>query len=72
MNKELSRYARDYLHKNLIKLKDSNIHVFKLLYSHENMSASLTEVIDSIPDSQLDLAMQQVENTIKKNAHFSD
>jgi hypothetical protein len=36
------------------------------MYSHENLDADINDVIDMIPEDKLDWAMQQVENSLKK------
>ena len=66
MNEQLQNYARNQIKEGLALLPEKNHHVFKRLYSHENLDANVNDVVDSIPEEKLDWAMQQVQRTIDK------
>lgn len=66
MNKQLEDFAREQLKTELAKLPKNWQHLFKQMYSHENLDLPIGEVIDEMPASKLDWAMHQVENSIKK------
>lgn len=67
MNHILEKVARDYLKENLIKLKPDNIMMFKRMYCPRLKNDDIDILCDKIPKSELDWAMIQVENTMKKN-----
>jgi hypothetical protein len=67
MNVLLEEYARDWLRVHACRLTDEQRHVFKRMYSHEDLSADMEKVIASMPKEKLDWAMMQVNDTIKKN-----
>lgn len=50
----------------LPKLSDANRAVFMRMYSPDNPTADINEVVDSIPTKKLKWALQQVENTYYK------
>jgi len=37
------------------------------MYSHEDISLPINEIVDKMPAKQLDWAMQQVQNTLNKH-----
>lgn len=66
MNEELSTFARKYLKKNLSKLPEGYVNVFKLMYSESNPELSVEKVVDKMPEKKLDWAMSQVKNSLDK------
>ena len=66
MNKQLQQFARATLKDGLSKLTEREITVFKRMYSHEDLTLGIDTVIDNLPASKLDWAMEQVGNTLKK------
>lgn len=64
MNKELDRYARDYIRINVKKLKDEYILIFKRMYSHNDLEKPIDDVVDKMEADKLDWAMQQVERSL--------
>lgn len=66
MNHILQKFARDWLKEQLAKLPDSNVDIFKRMYSPFAIAAPIDRVIDQMPADKLDWAMTQVENTLKK------
>lgn len=68
MNKILSKFARDWLKANLATCTEGQRGVFKRMYSHKNLSCPVDYAVDAMPDDKLDWAMQQVEQTVTKNA----
>lgn len=71
MNNQLQNFARNNLKEGLAKLPESNQMLFKRMYSHDDLTRDINEVVDLIPEDKLDWAMQQVENTlIKQQSKF--
>lgn len=59
----------------LSKLTDGNRNIFMRMYSHEDLTRDINEVVDTMPAKQLKWAYQQCENSyhrifrIIKNSH---
>ena len=68
MNNQLQNYARKILKENLAKCTDRQQLLFKQMYSHSNLGASINDAIDLMPEEKLDWAMQQVERTLAEKA----
>lgn len=68
MNNQLQAFARQNLKDGLAQLPENNQMLFKRMYSHENLDADISDVVDSMPDDKLDWAMQQVERSLGKQA----
>jgi len=68
MNKQMQNFARQTLKDGLAMLPESNHMLFKRMYSHKNLDADINDVVDAMPEDRLDWAMQQVENSISKQA----
>ena len=66
MNKQLQEFARNSILEGLSKLPESNQRFFIQLYSHNNLKASIEDVVANMPADKLDWAMQQVENSLNK------
>ena len=74
MNEPLQAYARKFLKEELAKLPPDNQKLFKLMYGRCNglrsvedaEAMTVEEVVDEIPYQSLDWAIQQVQNTLKK------
>lgn len=66
MNEALQNFARQELKDGLAKLPESNHMLFKRMYSHKNLDASINDVVDKMDASKLDWAMTQVSNSLKK------
>ena len=66
MNEELQNFARLELKAGLAKLPESNQKMFKRMYSHDDLSRDINDVVDIMPECKLDHAMQQVERSLKK------
>lgn len=64
MNKQIENFARQTLKDELAKLPEPHNNIFRRMYGKPEMSTN--DVIDAMPAGNLDLAMQQVENTLKK------
>jgi hypothetical protein len=66
MNPELEAYAREYIRINIKKLKDEHIHIFKKMYSSNNLEANIDNVINNMTKDKLNWAMQQITNSLLK------
>lgn len=65
MNKDLEEFARSRILVGLNKLPETNQMLFKRMYSHNNLDASIKDVVASMPCEKLDWAMQQVSRTLE-------
>lgn len=66
MNNQLQEYARETLKQELSQCTEEQKLLFKRMYSHKNITLSINEVVDKMPEDKLDWAMQQVVNTLNK------
>ena len=69
MNKQLEKFARATLKEDLmwLEIHDTGcLTKFKRIYSHQNMDASISTIVDDMCVSKLDWAMTQVQNSIDK------
>ena len=74
MNNILQKYARDWLKDGLSRLTDESHTVFKMMYARDNGKRSvdeaknmpINEVVDRMPEENLDWAMQQVQRSLDK------
>jgi len=71
MNSQLEKFARDTLKEGLAELTEANHLIFKRMYSPDDLTLDINEVVDSMPSNRLDWAMQQVERSIRPN-HCKD
>lgn len=60
MNEELQTFARNTIKEGLALLPESHRLVFKKMYSHEDLDADINHVVNTMPENELDWAMQQV------------
>lgn len=68
MNRKVSKFIRQQLKEGLSQCTDAQQLLFKRMYSYDNFERSTEEVVDNMPDSKLDWALNQVETILKKNA----
>lgn len=66
MNKELQDFARNKLKDGLRECTAAQQLIFKHMYSHKKLDMPIDEVVDGIPSEKLSWAMEQVNNTKKK------
>lgn len=67
MNNQLQSFAREKLKEGLKKCTEAQQHLFKRMYSHDDLEKPIDEVVDQMPESTLDWAMDQVRRTIENN-----
>ena len=65
---ELYRFARETLKDDLSQCSDSQVRLFKNMYSNNSPDLDINTVVDRMPDEKLDWAMQQVERTLDRDA----
>jgi len=53
-------------------LPESNIIVFKHMYSHKDLTKDINSIIDELPDSRIRWCINQCENTVKKVAEHRE
>lgn len=66
MNIILENYARLFLHRNIAQLNNDHHHIFKKMYSPNNLDVDIDELIDKMDIKKLDWAMIQIKNSLDK------
>lgn len=66
MNEQLQEFARKTLIDGLYQLTEDQHLLFKRMYCHENLEASIEEAVANVPEDKLDWAMQQVQRSLQK------
>lgn len=77
MNDTLQKFARQQLLEGLAKLPDGHQRTFKLMYARNGGKTSvedaektpIEQVVENVPEENLDWAMQQVERSLLKIAN---
>lgn len=64
MNTVVADVYRKLLAENLSRLNESQINLFKRIYSHGNLERSISEVVKYMRDQDLDMALNLVERTL--------
>ncbi len=64
MNKTLETNTRTYLLELVQQCTEAQQLLFKRMYSHKNLEASLEEVVNNMPIAKLDWAVSQCEKTL--------
>ncbi len=64
MNEALQNFARTRLKEGLAQCTEKQQHVFRRMYSPNDLERSMEDVVDRMPEDRLDWAMQQVEHTL--------
>lgn len=65
--KIIDTFIRQQLKDLLARLSDDNITLFKRMYAHNDMELHIDSVVDKMPADKLDWAIEQCENTLRKN-----
>ena len=66
MNSQLAAYARGKIKEGLSKLSEGHQIKFKRMYSHKNLKLPIDKVVDNMPDTKLNWALTQVQNSLNK------
>lgn len=64
MNKTLEIVARGFIKDYLNRCTESQILMFKRMYSPDNLDLPINDVVDRMDSSKLNHAMTQCENTL--------
>jgi len=65
MNKSILNFAKQEIKKYLHQCSEPQQMIFKRMYSYNNLTLPIDEVVDNMPDEKLDWALTQVQNTLK-------
>ena len=65
MNEKVIVFMKDEIKKGLALLNDDCVLLFKRMYSHNNLEASIDEAVENMPTDELDWALSQVERSLK-------
>ena len=68
MNEEAKNFYKKEILTGLLSLPKNWQTTFKRMYSHGNLSKSIEDTINDMPEDKLDWALTQVTNSIKKLA----
>jgi len=68
MNKTLNSAAKEILKNLLVQCTEQQQLMFKRMYCHENLNATIDEAIEQMDENKIDWAITQVERTIEKNS----
>lgn len=71
MNDQLQAFARSELKEGLSQCTDAQQLMFKRMYSHKNLDADINDIVDSLPEENLDISMNQVRRTLEKAKQLS-
>ena len=66
MNISLQTFAREELKADLAKCTDGERHMFKRMYSPNNLRDPIVVIIENMDCEKLDWAMRQVKQTLQK------
>ena len=69
MNKSLEAAARASIKLGLSQCTEDEIHLFKRMYSHNNLELPIDDVVDNMVGYKLNTAMSQVEKTLAKKVN---
>lgn len=67
MNEELQNYARTKIKSGLAQCSEGQQKLFRRMYSHDDLTQEINDVVDNMPSEKLDWAMQQITRTLEKN-----
>lgn len=70
MNKTLSNAAKDILKNLLAECTEPQQMLFKRMYCHKNLDATIEEAVDQMDESKMDWAISQCEKTVLKNLNL--
>ena len=65
MNKRLSEFAKACIKEDLAKCTEPQQNMFKRIYGALDME--MDYIVDTIPDDELNLVMNLIERTLRKN-----
>lgn len=71
MNLTLKNAAKDILIKLLNQCTDAQQMMFKRMYCHNNLDATVEESVNLIDDEKIDWAISQCERTVANNSSAS-
>lgn len=66
MNKQVIDFMKDKIKEGLKTLPEGHQMLFKRMYSHGNLDASIDTVVDNMPEEKFDWALTQIDNSHKK------
>lgn len=66
MNTTLEKFARLEILKGLKQFPDENQLLFKRMYSHKDLKASIEDVVSNMSSDKLDWVLSQVEKTLEE------
>lgn len=66
-NETIILFTKNTLKDLLSECDEKQQHIFKRMYSHNDLDAEIDDIVDRIPNDKLDWALSQVERTIEKN-----
>ncbi len=71
MNKSLSNAGKGMLKELLAQCTEPQQLLFKRMYCHTNLDATIDEAVDQMDEFKIDWAITQCEKTVEKNLNLS-
>ncbi len=68
MNEDLQNYARAKIKSGLAQCSEREQKMFKRMYSHDDLTLEINDVVDGMTPEKLDWAMQQIARTLEKKS----
>lgn len=65
MNKQLEEFARTSIKDGLSELTEHHHNLFKRMYSPNDLTLSIDEIVYNMDVDELDWAMQQIQRTLR-------
>ncbi len=66
MNPTIEDFTRAEIKSVLAQLSEKHHHVFRLMYSHPDLTKDINQVVDDMPVEKLDWALSQAETSLAK------
>ncbi len=66
MNNTIIELTKSEIKKGLSKCTNDQQHLFKRMYSHNNLDLDINTVVDNMDVENLDTALSQIERTLAK------
>jgi len=66
VNEQMQQFARDQIKDGLSKCTSGERNLFKRMYSHQDLDATIEDAVDAMDEDKLDWAMQQISRTLAK------
>ena len=66
LHEEIDAFARNRIKELLGHCTEDQIHLFKRMYSHKDLSKDIDAVVDDMPEDKLNHALSQITRALDK------